>query len=57
MKIENVNISVVRVMPDTAYEAGGRAVDAYWPVLAEVTTSDGMHGFDYVIALVRPVSR
>ena len=43
--IEGVKVSVLRVTPDTAYQAGGRTVDAYWHVLAEVTTSDGVHGF------------
>lgn len=51
MKIEKVKVSVLRVTPDTQYEAGGRTIDAYWHVLAEVSTSDGVHGFGYVVAL------
>jgi L-alanine-DL-glutamate epimerase-like enolase superfamily enzyme len=51
MKIASVKVSVLRVTPDTAYQAGGRTVDAYWHVLAEVTTTDGAHGFGYVVAL------
>jgi len=51
MKIEHVEVSVVRVPPDTPYQASGRTVDAYWHVLARVRTSDGIAGFGYIVAL------
>jgi len=51
MKVESVKVSVLRVAPDKPYEAGGNTIDAYWHVLAEVTTKDGAHGFGYVVAL------
>lgn len=51
MKIETAKISVLKVLPATPYEAGGRIVDAFWHVLAEVTTSDGVKGFGYMVAL------
>lgn len=51
MKIDSVKVSVLRVTPESSYEAAGRTVDAYWHVLAEVATSDGAHGFGYVVAL------
>lgn len=50
MKIENVKVSVLRVIPEKTYEAAGRTVDAYWHVLAEVVTSDGVKGFGYTVA-------
>ena len=51
MKVEHVEVSVVRVPPDTPYQAGGRTVDAYWHVLARIRTSDGVSGFGYIVAL------
>lgn len=51
MKIASVKVSVLRVTPDTPYEAAGKTIDAYWHVLAEITTTDGVHGFGYVVAL------
>lgn len=50
MKIETVKVSVLRVLPSRPYEAAGRTVDAYWHVLAQLTTSDGITGFGYVVA-------
>src|SRR5262245_9322348 len=50
MKIETVKVSVLRVIPEKTYEAAGRIVDAYWHVLAEVVTSDGVKGFGYTVA-------
>lgn len=51
MKVEHVEVSVVRVPPDTPYRASGRTVDAYWHVLARIRTSDGVAGFGYIVAL------
>src|SRR5262245_2165454 len=50
MKIDSVKVSVLRVLPERAYEAAGRTVDAYWHVLAEVATTDGVKGFGYTVA-------
>jgi L-alanine-DL-glutamate epimerase-like enolase superfamily enzyme len=50
MKIEKVKVSVLRVVPSTPYEAAGKTVDAYWHVLAEIMTSDGVRGFGYTVA-------
>jgi len=41
---------MLRVVPDRPYEAGGKTVDAYWHVLAEITTTDGVRGFGYTVA-------
>jgi L-alanine-DL-glutamate epimerase-like enolase superfamily enzyme len=50
MKIETVKVSVLKVIPEKVYEAAGRTVDAYWHVLAEVATTDGVTGFGYTVA-------
>jgi L-alanine-DL-glutamate epimerase-like enolase superfamily enzyme len=50
MKIETVKVSVLRVLPEKTYEASGRTVDAYWHVLAEIATIDGIRGFGYTVA-------
>ena len=50
MKIETVKVSVLRVLPEKTYEASGRTVDAYWHVLAEIATTDGVRGFGYTVA-------
>ncbi len=50
MKVETVKVSVLRVVPPRPYEAGGKTVDAYWHVLAEITTTDGVQGFGYTVA-------
>lgn len=42
MKIETVGVRVLRVTPETAYEAARITIDAFWHVLTEVTTSDGV---------------
>ncbi len=51
MKIASVKVSVLRVALDSPYTAAGRAVDANWHVMAEVITTDGVHGFGYIVAL------
>jgi len=51
MRIANAKVSVLKVPPAQQYEAGGRTVDAFWHVLAEVTTTEGVHGFGYIVAL------
>ena len=50
MKIETVKVSVLRVLPEKTYKASGRTVDAYWHVLAEIATTDGVRGFGYTVA-------
>ena len=51
MIVSDVKVSVLRVVPETTYVAAGKAVDAYWHVLAQITTRDGVQGFGYVVAL------
>ena len=51
MKIASVKTSILRVALDNPYTAAGRAVDANWHVMAEVTTTDGVRGFGYIVAL------
>ena len=51
MKIASVDVSVLRVALDNPYTAAGRPVDANWHVMAEVTTTDGVRGFGYIVAL------
>ena len=50
MKVASVAVSILRVLPQRAYEAAGKTVDAYWHVLAELVTSDGVRGFGYTVA-------
>lgn len=51
MKIKTVDIRVLKVPLDNPYRAGGRAVGANWHVMAEITTTDGVTGFGYIVAL------
>lgn len=51
MKIASVKVSVLKVTLDQPYTAAGRPVDANWHVMAEVTTTSGVHGFGYIVAL------
>lgn len=51
MKIASVKVSVLKVALENPYTAAGRAVDANWHVMAEVVTTDGVHGFGYIVAL------
>jgi L-alanine-DL-glutamate epimerase-like enolase superfamily enzyme len=51
MKIASVDVSVLRVTLDRPYQAAGRQVGANWHVMAEVTTTGGVKGFGYVVAL------
>ena len=51
MKIASVKVSVLKVALENPYTAAGRAVDAKWHVMAEVVTTDGVHGFGYIVAL------
>lgn len=44
-------MSVLRVDLARPYVAAGRPVTANWHVLAEITTTDGVTGFGYVVAL------
>lgn len=60
MKIASVTVSVLKVPLERAYQAAGREVGANWHVMAEVTTTGGVTGFGYIVALremfVRAVS-
>src|SRR3954447_3513816 len=51
MKIASVAVSIVKVPLDRPYEAAGRQVGANWHVLAQLTTTDGVMGFGYIVAL------
>ena len=51
MKIASVDVRLMRVALDNPYMAAGRLVDANWHVMAEVTTTDGVRGFGYIVAL------
>jgi len=51
MKIASVDVRLMRVALDNPYMAAGRLVDANWHVMAEVTTTDGVQGFGYIVAL------
>jgi len=51
MKIASVKVSVLKVALENPYTAAGRTVDANWHVMAEVVTTDGVHGFGYIVAL------
>ncbi|MGE0418926.1 MAG: mandelate racemase/muconate lactonizing enzyme family protein [Acetobacteraceae bacterium] len=51
MKIASVEVSVLSVTLDRPYEAAGRQVGANWHVMAEITTTDGVKGFGYIVAL------
>lgn len=49
MRVDKVNVDVLRVPVDQAYVAAGRSVDANWHVLARVGTTDGIEGFGYIV--------
>ena len=51
MKIASIEVSVLRVPLDRPYVAAGRQVSGNWHVMAEITTSDGVKGFGYIVAL------
>jgi len=51
MKIASIEVSVLKVPLDRPYLAAGRAVGANWHVMAEITTTDGVRGFGYIVAL------
>ena len=53
MKITSASVRLLQIPVDREYEAGGRVVSAYWHVLAEVTTSDGVRGFGYDVFMQR----
>ena len=52
MKISHVSVSILKIPLDRPYlGAGGRTIDGYPVVLARVTTSDGVVGCGYFVAL------
>ena len=50
MKIDRVEVDVLRVPVARPYTAAGRAVTGNWHVLARVTTSDGVRGHGYIVS-------
>jgi len=57
MKIAAIDVHLLRVALDAPYSAGGRLVDANWHVLAEVTTTNSVQGFGYIVALREALCR
>ncbi len=51
VKITDVAVDVLSVPVARPYGAGGRQVTGNWHVLARVTTSDGVQGHGYIVAL------
>ena len=49
MKITDVAVEILEVPLAEGYQAGGRAVDANWHVLARLRTADGIEGIGYVV--------
>src|SRR5712692_1000221 len=51
VKITEVAVDVLSVPVARPYGAGGRQVTGHWHVLARLTTSDGVQGHGYIVAL------
>ena len=51
MKVTSVEVDVLQVPVARPYSAGGRQVTSNWHVLARVTTSAGVQGHGYIVAL------
>lgn len=51
MQVTSVEVDVLQVPVARPYGAGGRQVTGNWHVLARVTTSDGVQGHGYIVAL------
>src|SRR5262245_11217648 len=51
MQVSKVEVDTLFVPVARPYSAGGRQVTGNWHVLARVTTSDGVQGHGYIVAL------
>ena len=51
MQVTRVEVDTLFVPVTRPYSAGGREVTGNWHVLARVTTSDGVQGHGYIVAL------
>ena len=51
VQVSSVDVDVLFVPVARPYSAGGRQVTGNWHVLARVTTSDGVQGHGYIVAL------
>src|SRR5262245_66427635 len=51
VKVSSVEVDILQVPVARPYSAGGRQVTGNWHVLARVTTSDGVQGHGYIVAL------
>jgi len=51
VKVTSVEVDILQVPVARPYSAGGRQVTSNWHVLARVTTSDGVQGHGYIVAL------
>ena len=51
MQVRSVEVDTLFVPVARPYSAGGRQVTGNWHVLARLTTSDGVQGHGYIVAL------
>src|SRR5713101_5359057 len=51
VQVSSVEVDVLFVPVTRPYSAGGRQVTGNWHVLARLTTSDGVQGYGYIVAL------
>ena len=51
VQVSRVEVDTLFVPVARPYSAGGRQVTGNWHVLARVTTSDGVQGYGYIVAL------
>ena len=51
VQVTRVDVDILEVPVARPYSAGGRQVTGNWHVLARVTTSDGVQGHGYIVAL------
>src|SRR5438309_7451566 len=51
VKVTSVEVDVLQVPVARPYSAGGRQVTSNWHVLARITTSAGVQGHGYIVAL------
>src|SRR5262249_55505494 len=51
VKVTSVEVDILQVPVARPYSAGGRQVTSNWHVLARVTTSAGVQGHGYIVAL------
>ena len=51
VQVTSVGVDILQVPVARPYSAGGRQVTSNWHVLARLTTSDGVQGHGYIVAL------